>query len=129
MLYRGSLVSLHDNSGALNLKILNIKKKSFSGAYAKISDIIVGVIKDYDIYKKKIKLKKKDRTTAIIVCTKKKYSKNNLIYIKFSENVCIPLKITRFIVPVASYIYSPIFYEMRYLKRFKVVFKIAGIAY
>ena len=129
MLYKGSYLNLSDNSGGYTLKILNIKNKAFRSAYAKVSDIVTGVIQDYNTRKKKVKLKKKDRVSAIVVCTKKKYFKKNGIYIKFSDNICIPLLITKFIVPVASSIFTPVFYEMRYLKRFKVVYKISGFSF
>ena len=126
MLKIGSIVGLNDNSGAFNLKILNYKKKkTFKTSYAKVSDIVVGVIKDHNIYKKKLLLKSKDKVNAIIVCTKKKYSKKNGIFISFSKNRCIPLKITRFIVPVASWVYTPVFYELRYFKKFKVISKLS----
>ena len=71
--------------------------------------------------KKKNKVKKKDRVVAVIVTVKKKYSKNNGIFVLFSRNRCIPIKITRFILPVAQYTYTPIFFELKLLKRYKTI--------
>lgn len=122
MLFRGSLVFFSDNSGGLSIKILkfdaNFKKKPVG----KISSIFLGIIMDHNPLKKKILLKKKSKSTAMLVATKKKYSKKNLIFIYFSQNRAISLKITRFINPVPNYIFTSIFFELKFFKKFKTVF-------
>lgn len=124
MLKIGSKIKVKDNTGALYLRILNLRKKKNCQSYSiKISDIIFGVVILHDIYRRKLRLKRKDFTTSIISCVRKKYSKKNNIFIRFSQNRCIPLKITRFIVPIGTRIYTPIFFEVKYLKGFKVVRK------
>jgi len=123
MLRVGSVVTINDNSGDYVIRIVNLKyKKLFVTTYITLSNIVLGVVRSLDVNKKS-KVKSKDFVNCIIVAIKKKYSKKNGLFIRFSANQCIVLKITRFIVPIASYVESVIFYELRFLRKFKVVFK------
>ena len=65
MIKLGTKVFLHDNSGAFSLKVINLKKVFFN-KYSTISNLVFGIIMDHDIFKKKLRLKKK----------KKNYSNN-----------------------------------------------------
>jgi ribosomal protein L14 len=119
MLQSGCKLYVCDNSGILSIKIIK-QKGNNSAKYIFLSDLILGVLKDFDIYKNQ-KLKRKDTFTCIVVTVCKKYSKGNGLYARWSENRCIPLKITRFIVPIASYVETPVYYEMKHKKKFKLI--------
>lgn len=130
MLKIGSFLSVGDNSGAFNIKILHfIGKKTNKSTVGGVGSLVYGVVQDYDLNKKGIMLKKKDRVKSIIVNTKKKYSKYNGMFITFSHNVCLPLKITRFIVPIADNVHASIFYEIVFFKKYKVIIKSAQSLY
>lgn len=124
MLYKGSIVYVNDNSGAVSLKILNIKRNRARNAT--LSDIVFGVVRDFNPNKK---LTVKDFVTAIVVTVCKKSSKGNGLFINFDSNFVIPLKITRFIKPLANRVYSVAFYELRYKKKLKVVVQSALCTY
>lgn len=121
MLKVNSFLSVHDNSGIYTIKIINfLKKKNKLTSYITVGDLILGVIYDLNLYKK-LKIKKKDKITSIVVCVKKKYSKFNGMHIHFGENRCIAIRITRFITPLASHLYTSLFYELKYLKKYKTI--------
>ena len=122
MLFINSILFFSDNSDSFSVKILNIFKNFSKHPVGKVSSLFLGVIGDYDLLKPKSP-NSKNRTTCIIIATKKKYSKFNSIYINFSENRALSLKITRFINPIPNSIYSSIFYELKFFKKFKVVFE------
>jgi len=103
MLYKGSFLKTKDNSGIISVYILRKQKKNAKIVKVTISDIVQCVVFEINILKKKkLKYKKKDFIFGMVVTIRKKYSKNNGLYIRFSENTIIPLKITRFIVPLAN---------------------------
>ena len=125
MLKVNNFIFVIDNSGILKLKILKFyKKTNKTKSFLKVSDIFMGILYETNIHKRsKLKLKKKTKIMAIVTTTKKKYSKKNGIFINFSENTCVPIKITRFITPYASYITGPCFTELRYTKKFRIIIK------
>lgn len=124
MLFTGSILDVRDSSGALSLKILNVIKKRSS--YITKGDLVYCVVYDFDYYRK---LKNRDFVTAIIIAVSKKQAKGNGIFLNFDFNEAIPLKITKFITPVAHRLYGLCFYELKYRKRFNVVYKIVGKYY
>lgn len=127
MLKIGSRVEIFDTSGAISVAVLNMKtKKTYKSACLDIMSLFLGVVKKAEI---KRKLTKKEFTTVIIVALKKKRSRGNGIYVNFDKNRGIPLKITRFIVPVGSHIFTSVSYELRTMKKYKVVARIAGRAF
>jgi ribosomal protein L14 len=78
MLQTGCIVNVCDNSGILSIKIIK-QKGNTSARYIFLSNLVFGVLRDFDIYKNS-KLKKKDMFTCIIVTLRKKYAKKNGIY-------------------------------------------------
>lgn len=128
MIKLGTQVFLHDNSGAYSLKVINLKK-CFFNSYSTISDLIFGVIIDHNIFKKKIRLKRKNKVIALVVCVKKTINRQNGCFLRFSLNRCIPLKITRFIVPVAQRVFTCTSFELKRLKKFKSVIRFSGKSY
>ena len=121
MLKIGTIIYVADNSGAESLKILNVKKITNISVSINVGDVVKGVIQDFNLHKKKILLKKKDRPWAIISSVKKKSNKRNGIFISFSHNKCIPVKITRFVLPYTTPLYTSTFYEITFIKKFKVI--------
>jgi ribosomal protein L14 len=129
MLYKGSFLKTKDNSGIISVYILRKQKKNAKIVKVTISDIVQCVVFEVNILKKKLKHKKKDFIFGVVVTVRKKYSKKNGLYIRFSENTLIPLKITRFIVPLANRVWASTYYELKYLKKFKSVFKTCDYFY
>ena len=123
MLKTGSKLKIVDNSGALSLKVLNFKKKkNLTVSSVSVSEIIYGVIQEIDTKKKKLLFRNKEKVSALIVTVKKKKAKKNGIFIRISQNTCIPLKITRFINPYTN-ISFPVFYEIKLKKKFRLIKK------
>jgi ribosomal protein L14 len=78
MLQSGCILNVCDNSGILSIKIIK-QKGNNSAKYICLSDLVMGVLHDFDIYKNQ-KIKRKDMFTCIVVTVRKKYSKYNGIY-------------------------------------------------
>lgn len=122
MLKRGCKVNVFDSSGVTSIKILSIKKKkNWNKSFATVSDIIFGIVYDINLKKKKRLLSRKSKVAALIVGVSKKFNKQNSMFIRFSENRCIPLKITKFINPLAPKNFSFVFYEVKSIKKFKII--------
>jgi ribosomal protein L14 len=119
-----SRLSVTNNSGAVSIKVL---KKRFVTYQKRIrlGDIIYGVVSSVNLSLtfRKWRLKAKDRVLCLLASVRKKYAKNNGLYLRFSRNSAIPLKITRFIVPIGNLRRQVCYREIRYRKRFKTVFK------
>ena len=76
----------------LNFTLLNPYNSKVNPLFAKTLDIIYGVVVDFTVG---LKLKIKDRVTAIIATVNRKISRNNGIYTRLFSNVCVPLRILR----------------------------------
>lgn len=121
MLKVGSTFAIYDNSGALSAKILNIKNKPVKKSVATLFNLVYAVITDHKIMRKKNSLVSKKFVNSLILGTKKTISRKNGIFFKFSVNFGLPLKITRFVVPVGTWVLSPVVYEIKYFKKYKVL--------
>lgn len=123
MLTRGSLVFILDSSGAKSIKILSIKKKkNLLASKASVLDIVFGTVVDADVTHAKSAFKSKSRITAVMIAVSKKTNRLNGMFIRSSYNICMPIKVSRFISPVASPNQSAImFSEVKSIKKYKII--------
>lgn len=124
MLRLGSRVEIYDNSGAIAVKIINLRvKKTYKSSYLSTGSYCLSVVKldRVNLLNKKRSLKKKDIVEILIVCTKKKSSRKNGIYINFSKNIGIPFeyKNKRYQV-LASRVFTPVAKEAK-KKKYKYI--------
>lgn len=120
MLYLGSLIYINDNSGAVLVQIINLrKKKTYKSSFACNNSLVFGVIKKQIANKP---LKKKKTIELLIVNTKKKNSRKNGVYLNFTQNIGIPvIKKKDIYEPLATKIDSVITQELLKKKIYKQV--------
>ena len=115
MIQMQSNISVADNSGARRLqcvKVLGGSKKRF----ASIGDIVVVSIKDAI---PRGKVKKGDVYKAIIVRTKKDFSRTDGSSIRFDQNAAVLLDKQE--EPVGTRIFGPVTRELRSKKFMKII--------
>lgn len=130
MLKIGSYVDTWDNSGALQIQIINLRvKHTYKSSHISSGSRCLGVVKkdivntsnNFSISKKK-SLKRKDLVEVLIVCTKKKISRKNGIFFNFSDNVCVPFEFkNKRNQPIATRLFVPILKKMEKKKIYKPV--------
>jgi ribosomal protein L14 len=119
MLYKGSLLNVDDNSGALVLKILSFKTNK-RRKFCTLFDIVYCVTTLVDPNRK---LPKKEFIDVLILTQPKKFTKGNGLFFTLNTSYGIPLVITRFIKPLATRVEMISFFELKYRKKFDVIFK------
>lgn len=88
MIQNRTLLKVADNTGAKALQCVQILGGT-RHRYAKIGDIIVGVVKVAE--PRKI-VKKHEVHRAVVIRQKKSYSRNDGTYIRFDDNACVILE-------------------------------------
>ena len=106
MIQAQSCLNVADNSGAK--KIMCIRILGNPKAYAKIGDVIIGVVKDAT---PNMALKKSDIVRAVIVRTKKTLRRENGMSIRFDDNAAIIINQEG--NPRGTRVFGPIARELR----------------
>nr|QES95295.1 ribosomal protein L14 [Nitzschia sp. (in: diatoms)] len=117
MIYPQTILNIADNTGVK--KIMCIRVLGNSKKYAKIGDIIVGVVKEST---NKL-IKKSEIVHAVIVRTKKIINRYDGTYIRFDDNAAVILNSDK--NPKGSRILGPIAYEIR-KKNFSKIISLAS---
>ena len=113
MIYPQTILKVADNSGAK--KVMCIQVLGNNKKYAKIGDIIIGVVKKAT---PNMLIKKSDIVKALIVRTKKLIQRSDGISIRFDDNAAIILNINN--NPKGTRIFGPIAREIRNKKFSKI---------
>jgi large subunit ribosomal protein L14 len=82
-----TILKVADNTGAKTLQCIKVLFGS-KRRYAKIGDIIVGVIKEAEPRRP---IKKHDVVRALVIRTKKELKRKDGSYIRFDDNACVIL--------------------------------------
>ncbi len=88
MIQTRTLLNVADNTGARVLQCIQILRGT-RHRYARLGDVIVGVVKKADPRKP---VKKHDVVRAVVVRQKKEYPREDGSYIRFDENACVVLE-------------------------------------
>ena len=107
MIQSQSILEVADNSGAKSLlciKVLGGSKRR----YARVGDIIVASIKDC---LPNSKVKSGEVIRAVVVRTKKEFSRPDGSYIRFDENSAVVIDAKR--EPIGTRIFGPVARELR----------------
>lgn len=115
MIQKESRLKVADNTGARELLVINVIGGSRK-RYARLGDIIVATVKEAN---PGIGLKKGEIIKAIVVRTKKEFSRKDGSYIKFDDNAAVILKDKK--DPRGTRIFGPIAREIRDKKFTKIV--------
>lgn len=108
-----SILNIADNTGAQKLmciRVLGSKK------YAKIGDIIIGVVKEA---LPNMPIKKSDIVRAVIVRSRKSIHRNNGITIRFNENAAVIINTDN--NPRGTRIFGPVARELRDCNFIKII--------
>jgi large subunit ribosomal protein L14 len=87
MIQMKTILKVADNTGAKTLQCIKVLFGS-KRRYAKIGDIIVGVIKEAEPRRP---IKKHDVVRALVIRTKKELKRKDGSYIRFDDNACVIL--------------------------------------
>jgi len=85
MIQRRTMLKVADNSGAHKVMVIGILRGS-KRRYARLGDVIVGVVKEADPLKE---VKKHSIVRAVIIRTKKEQRREDGTYIRFDDNACV----------------------------------------
>lgn len=107
MIQLGSYIKITDNTGAREILCINIPGRG-SKKYARINDIIVGVVKGAN---PQGMLKDAEKVHALIVRTKKELRRKDGSYIRFDDNAAVVLDKGK--SPKGSRIFGPIAREIK----------------
>lgn len=88
MIQLRTILKVVDNTGAKTLQCIKVLFGT-KRRYARIGDIIVGVIKEAEPRRP---VKKHDVVRALVIRTKKEFKRNDGSYIRFDDNACIILE-------------------------------------
>ena len=114
MIQSQTILIAADNTGVK--KILCIRILGDNKSYAKIGDIIIGVVKDA---LPGMLIKRSDIIRAVVVRTKKSIERKNGIKIQFDDNAVVIINSDN--NPRGTRVFGPIAREIREKKFFKVV--------
>nr|YP_010728938.1 ribosomal protein L14 [Lithothamnion corallioides]WEA77051.1 ribosomal protein L14 [Lithothamnion corallioides] len=107
MIQSQSYLNIADNSGARKIMCIRVLGSS-NPKYAKIGDVIIGVVKDAS---PNMPIKRSDIVRAVIVRTKKTMRRIDGMQIRFDDNAAV--LITQENNPKGTRIFGPIARELR----------------
>lgn len=119
MIQNQSYLNIADNSGARKIMCIRILGSN-NPKYAKIGDIIIGVVKEAS---PNMPIKKSDIIKAVIVRTKKTMRRIDGMHIRFDDNAAVI--ITQDNNPKGTRIFGPIARELRE-KNFSKIISLAS---
>nr|YP_009589135.1 50S ribosomal protein L14 [Corallina ferreyrae]YP_009660603.1 50S ribosomal protein L14 [Corallina chilensis]QJF58356.1 50S ribosomal protein L14 [Corallina officinalis]QBL75651.1 50S ribosomal protein L14 [Corallina ferreyrae]QCS25551.1 50S ribosomal protein L14 [Corallina chilensis]QJF58555.1 50S ribosomal protein L14 [Corallina officinalis]QJF58754.1 50S ribosomal protein L14 [Corallina officinalis] len=119
MIQNQSYLNIADNSGARKIMCIRVLGSS-NPKYAKIGDIIIGVVKDAS---PNMTVKRSDIVRAVIVRTKKTTRRIDGMQIRFDDNAAV--LITQDNNPKGTRIFGPIARELRE-KNFSKIISLAS---
>ena len=119
MIQNQSYLNIADNSGARKIMCIRILGSN-NPKYAKIGDIIIGVVKEAS---PNMPIKKSDIIRAVIVRTKKTMRRIDGMHIRFDDNAAVI--ITQDNNPKGTRIFGPIARELRE-KNFSKIISLAS---
>jgi len=114
MIQSQTILTVADNTGAR--KIMCIKVLGNNRKYAKIGDIIIGVIKSAT---PNMLLKRSEIVRAIIIRTRKVIKRKDGMFVRFDDNAAIIVNLEN--NPKGSRVFGPIAREIREKKFSKIV--------
>lgn len=106
MIQPQSYLTVADNTGAK--KIMCIRVLGGNRKYAKVGDVIIGVIKDAN---PNMGVKRSDIVRAVVVRTKKTIKRNDGTSIRFDDNAAVIITLEK--NPRGTRIFGPIAREIR----------------
>lgn len=107
MIQTQSYLNIADNSGARKILCIRVLGSS-NPSYAKIGDIIIGVVKDAS---PNMPIKKSDIVRAVIVRTKKTLRRSDGMSIRFDDNAAVIINKEN--NPRGTRVFGPIAKELR----------------
>nr|YP_009541715.1 ribosomal protein L14 [Synarthrophyton chejuense]AYR05724.1 ribosomal protein L14 [Synarthrophyton chejuense] len=119
MIQNQSYLNVADNSGARKIMCIRVLGSS-NPKYAKIGDIVIGVVKDAS---PNMPVKRSDIVRAVIVRTKKTLRRIDGMQIRFDDNAAV--LITQENNPKGTRIFGPIARELRE-KNFSKIISLAS---
>lgn len=119
MIQNQSYLNIADNSGARKIMCIRVLGSS-NPKYAKIGDVIIGVVKDA---LPNMAIKRSDIVRAVIVRTKKTTRRSDGMHIRFDDNAAV--LITQDNNPKGTRIFGPIARELRE-KNFSKIISLAS---
>ena len=106
MIYPQTLLTVADNTGAR--KIMCIRVLGGNRKYAKIGDIIIGVVKEAN---PNMPIKRSDIVRAIVVRTTKSIRRQDGMFIRFDDNAAVIVNIDN--NPRGTRVFGPVAREIR----------------
>nr|QCI08771.1 ribosomal protein L14 [Sphondylothamnion multifidum] len=107
MIQTQSYLNIADNSGARKIMCIQVLGSS-NPKYAKIGDVIIGVVKDAS---PNMPVKRSDVVRAVIVRTKKTVRRNDGMSIRFDDNAAVIINKEN--NPKGTRVFGPIAKELR----------------
>ena len=114
MIYPQTMLTVADNTGAK--KVMCIRILGGNKKYAKIGDIIVGVVKEAI---PNMPIKRSDIVRAIIVRTRKTIRRSDGMFIRFDDNAAVIVNIDN--NPRGTRVFGPVAREIREKSFSKIV--------
>ena len=114
MIYPQTMLTVADNTGAK--KIMCIRVLGGNKKYAKIGDVIIGVVKEAI---PNMPIKRSDIVRAIVVRTKKSIRRQDGMYIRFDDNAAVIVNIDS--NPRGTRVFGPVAREIRDKNYSKIV--------
>ena len=115
MIQMRTILEVADNSGAKRVQCIKVLGGS-RRRYAALGDVIVVSIKEAVAG---TKVKKGDTAKAVVVRTKREYSRSDGSYIKFDENSAVLINAQ--LEPIGTRIFGPVARELRGKKFMKII--------
>ncbi len=115
MIQMRTILEVADNSGAKRVQCIKVLGGS-RRRYAALGDVIVVSIQEAVAG---TKVKKGDTAKAVVVRTKREYSRSDGSYIKFDENSAVLLNAQ--LEPIGTRIFGPVARELRGKKFMKII--------
>jgi large subunit ribosomal protein L14 len=114
MIYPQTMLTVADNTGAK--KIMCIRVLGGNKKYAKIGDMIIGVVKEAI---PNMPIKRSDIVRAIVVRTKKSIRRQDGMYIRFDDNAAVIVNTEN--NPRGTRVFGPVAREIRDKNYSKIV--------
>jgi len=114
MIYPQTILTVADNTGAK--KIMCIRVLGGNKKYAKVGDIIIGVVKEA---LPNMPVKRSDIVRAIVVRTKKSIRRQDGMYIRFDDNAAVIVNMDS--NPRGTRVFGPVAREIRDKNYSKIV--------
>ena len=114
MIYPQTMLTVADNTGAQ--KVMCIRVLGGNKKYAKIGDMIIGVVKEAI---PNMPIKRSDVVRAIVVRTKKSIRRQDGMYIRFDDNAAVIVNMDN--NPRGTRVFGPVAREIRDKNYSKIV--------